>query len=247
MHLLGRDPLAHEPEHKAGVDAARARRHDEPLERREPHGRVDGAPVADRRERRAGAEVAAHEARRRRAEQVSRPAGHVRVRQAVEPVAAQSEALAPLGRHGVRGRRRRQGRMEGRVVAADRRQLGPPFRDCRDRGERLGLMQRRERGELGQRRALPRRRGTWRFARGPPWTMRWATTSASPSRSSSARSAAGSTSLPLDATSRSASTASSASSSRSLMLLDPVLTVRTRTGQARAGSVQSRTSGASSP
>ena len=51
-------PLAHEPQHEAGVDAARARRHDDPLERREPHRRVDRRAVGDRGERRAGAEVA---------------------------------------------------------------------------------------------------------------------------------------------------------------------------------------------
>ena len=51
-----------EPEHEAGIDAARARRHDEAFERREAHRRLDRAPAGDGGERGAGAEVAGHDA-----------------------------------------------------------------------------------------------------------------------------------------------------------------------------------------
>ena len=66
-HLGDLEALALEqPQQQARVDRPRARRHDEPLERGEAHRRVDGAPVADRGERRAGAEVRRHDPRGRR-------------------------------------------------------------------------------------------------------------------------------------------------------------------------------------
>ena len=49
-------------EERAGIDRARARRHRHALERREAHRRVDGAPVAHRRDRATAAEVTDDEA-----------------------------------------------------------------------------------------------------------------------------------------------------------------------------------------
>ena len=93
---------------RPGIDAPGAGRHHQPLERREAHRRVDRAAVEDGGQRRAGAEVAGHEAQAvgRAAEQLGRAPRRVRVRQAVEPVAAQVPALAPLRRAARRSRRR---------------------------------------------------------------------------------------------------------------------------------------------
>src|SRR4051794_10601066 len=57
VELLERDAgVALEPDQQAGIDAARAGGHDEALERREAHRRVDRAAARDRAQRRARAE-----------------------------------------------------------------------------------------------------------------------------------------------------------------------------------------------
>ena len=93
-----------------------------------------------------GAEMAAHDARRRGA-----PRG-VGVRQAVEAEAPQPEALAPLPRQGVGRGRRRQRRVKRRVEAGDGGHVGQGPADGGDAGQRRGLVQRGEVGELAQRR-----------------------------------------------------------------------------------------------
>ena len=92
-----------------------------------------------------GAEMAAHHARRRGA-----PRG-VGVREAVEAEAPQAEALAPLARQGVGRGRRRQRRVKRRVEAGDRGHVGQGAADGGDAGQRRGLVQRCELGELAQR------------------------------------------------------------------------------------------------
>ena len=193
LHLARREPLVDEPEHEARVDAARAGRHDDPLERREAHRRVERAAVAHRGERRAGAEVAGDDPRARvQAEQLGGPTGGVRVGEPVEAVAAQREPLAPCGGQRVRRRRRRQVRVERRVEARHRRAGRPATsRDRVGRRQRLGLVQRRQRREpLELARTARRRAPPPRCAR-PPCTKRCATASASPSRSIAARERAG--------------------------------------------------------
>ena len=60
---VGVDPVTQQPQHEPGIDAARARGHDEALHRREAHRRVDADAVAHGGQRRAGAEMAAHDPR----------------------------------------------------------------------------------------------------------------------------------------------------------------------------------------
>ena len=83
------DALAHQVEERTWIDRAGARCAGQPFERREPHRRVDGAPVADRGDRAASAEVAHDEVGN--AHLLARPLH----RQSVEPVAA--NLAAPVG------------------------------------------------------------------------------------------------------------------------------------------------------
>ena len=135
-----------EPEDETRVDRTRARRHHEALQRREAHRRVDGASARDGRERRPGAEVAGNdsEAFGGTTAEVGSALRRVGVREAVEPEAAQRPPLAPLGREGVGGRRRRHPCMEGRVEAGDRRDLRQQPRHGFERRERLRLVERRQ-------------------------------------------------------------------------------------------------------
>ena len=94
-----------QPQQHPGVDAARAGRHHETLERREAHRGVERGPVVDRAQRGAGAQVAAHDPQPRSAspEQLRRAPRDPGVREAVKAVAAQPPALAPLCRQRIGG------------------------------------------------------------------------------------------------------------------------------------------------
>ncbi len=143
-----------QPQQQPRIDAARAGRHHEPLERREAHRGVDRAAVGDRAQRCAGAEVAADEPQpgRRATEQLGDAPGDPGMREAVEAVAPQPPALAPGRRERVGRGRRGQRSVEGGVEARDGRQLGQLRAHRVERGDRLRLVQRREVAELAQRR-----------------------------------------------------------------------------------------------
>ena len=75
---------------------------------------------------------------------------HPGMREAVEAIAAQPPALAPLRRQRVGRRGRRERRVKGRVEAGDGRQLREQPGDGIERGQRLGLVQGGEIDELAQ-------------------------------------------------------------------------------------------------
>ena len=170
---VGVDAVAQQPEHEARVDAARAGGHDEPLERREAHRRVDAAPVAHRGQRRAGAEVAASRpAAPRRA-----PRG-VGVREAVEAVAPQRRS-ARATRAAARRSRRPPAAWRGRRCRSRRpraRRAGPARRPPARPAPRAGAAARARRARAGPRRRR-RRRAPARRKRAPPCTTRWPTAS----------------------------------------------------------------------
>ena len=101
--------MVHEVNDDAGIEIARARAHHEPAGRREPHRRIDRAPVLHRRHARPVAEVGDHRAPElRRAERLD----DVLVREAVkavaphprvEEIARQREALGDLGQRAMKG------------------------------------------------------------------------------------------------------------------------------------------------
>lgn len=111
------------------IHAAGARPHHQPLERGQPHGGVDAAPVEDRRRRAPVAEVCGHERAgvRGQAEEVLRFARHIAVARPVEPVPTHAVGLAPLERHGVGVRAGRHRLVEGRVEDGDLRQRRQKF------------------------------------------------------------------------------------------------------------------------
>ena len=135
-----------QPQHGAGVHRAGPGGHHQSLQRGEAHRGVDAATAAHGRQGGAGAEVAGDQAAGV-ADDARRPAGGVGVRQAVEAVAADVEAVPPLGRHRVGGRGGRQGGVEGGVEAGDGRHVGRELGHGVERGQRLGLVQRRQVGE----------------------------------------------------------------------------------------------------
>ena len=141
-----------QPEQQTWIDAPGACRHDEALDRREAHRRVDGATAVHGRERGAGAEVAADHPQLLRgpAEELGRAARGVGVREAVEAEAAERVPLAPLARQGVRRRGVREVAVERRVEAGHGRNVREHGGDGGHRVERGGLVQRRERRELPQ-------------------------------------------------------------------------------------------------
>ncbi len=141
-----------EPQDEARIDAARAGRHDQALERGEAHRRVDRSPPGHRRERGAGPQVAGHdpEILHRPAEELGRPARCVGVGQPVEAVAAEPPAETPLSRQGVGRRRRRQVGVEGGVEAGDGRDVGQDRRDGVQSGQRLRLVERSEIDQLAE-------------------------------------------------------------------------------------------------
>ena len=128
-------------------------RHHQALQRREPHGGVHRAAAESTAASDApGAQVAGDDPQpvrrvRRRAEQFRHPPRGVGVGQAVEPVPAQCPPGAPLRGQRERGRRVRDGRVERGVEAGHRGRAGQHGGHRVERGERLGLVQRREVGE----------------------------------------------------------------------------------------------------
>ena len=231
-HLVDVEALALEqPQQQARVDAARARRHDEPLERREAHRRVDGAPVAHRGERRAGAEVARHDraaragqlapraaTRRRARARGSRSGGRPSARATragprTSPPPAASVAWNAVSKHataGMSGQRGEHGVERGeRLRLVQRREVGqrPQLAHARRRRPGPPTGSARRRGRPGGRRRRPSRR-----RRSTPRTrvlvdLRAAARRGRPRRRPRRR----------------------GSSTRSLRLLDPALTTRTRT------------------
>ena len=153
-HLVDPEPaVLEEPEQQTWIDAARARRHDEALDRGEAHRRVDGATAVHGGQRGAGAEVAADHPQLLGApvEQLGGAARGVGVREAVEAEAAERMALAPFAREGVGRGGGREVAVEGRVEARDGRSVRQHGGDGGHRVERGGLVQRRQRGEIPQR------------------------------------------------------------------------------------------------
>ena len=119
----------------------------------------------------------------------------------------------------------RETRCRSRRRPGARQRLG----DRVERGKRLRLVQRRELGQLAQLRLDRASIRTASRKRSPPCTIRWPTTSASPSPIASAlRSSPASTCARGAGSSCAASSRSSASSSVSFRLLEPALTTRTR-------------------
>ena len=137
-----------QPQDQAGIDAPRPGGHDQPVERRESHGGVDGAAVAHRRERRPGPEVAGDQphAIEGAPQELSRAPRGIGVGESVEAVLAQVPALAPLGWDRVGSGPRRHARVECRIEAGDRGHLRENGGDRRERVERLRLV---ERGKIG--------------------------------------------------------------------------------------------------
>ena len=124
-----------EPQDEARIDAARARRHHQALERREAHRRVDRAPVEDGRQRAPRAEVAGRRgAARRAAGRAARRRGARRTRATgrgsrsgagpsarATPAAARRWRRPPAGSRGTRCRSRpRRGRPAATPLTASR-------------------------------------------------------------------------------------------------------------------------------
>ena len=135
-----------QPQHGAGVDGARPGGHHQSLQRGEAHRGVDATAVVHRRQGGARTEVAGDEAAGV-PDGRGRPPGRVGVRQPVEAVAADVEAVPPLGRHRVGGGLGRQRGVERGVEAGDGRHAGRRGGHGVEGGERLGLVQRGQGGE----------------------------------------------------------------------------------------------------
>ena len=147
----GRPLVLEQPQHETGVDAARARRHDQALERREAHGRVDRAPAVDRAERGAGAEMAAHDPQlARRACRAARRRGARRRRGRGRGTRSGAAASAHARRRGARRSRRPPGSVAWNAVSKQATDGTPGrARATTARGlERGRLVQR---GEVGER------------------------------------------------------------------------------------------------
>ena len=221
-----------QPQQEAGVDAARPRGHHEAVERREAHRRVDRAPAGDRAQRRARAEVAGDDPRRagraapRRAARRRRARGRgsrtgaaqrsaTRSGSAYVAAAAASVAWNAVSKHATAGR------------TAPRARRSPP-------AHAAGAA---ARGRSAPRaaRAPARRSRPAAGSPSPPCTMRCPTASASgrPSSASAgdrrvARRTRARARRPCDRR---------RPSTRSLRLLEPALTTRSRTRSARPGPV----------
>ena len=184
-------PALSEPRDDARVDRTRARRHHEPLERREAHRRVDGPAAAHGRERRARAQVAGDDAERVVALAPAQDRGAtrgVRVRQPMEPVPPHAERSRHAARDRVGGGRIGQRGVERRVERRDVRQVRERRRDRTDPGQRPRLVQRRQRRQrLDARRSTRASSTTGAANRVPPWTTRCPTASAPPTRAIASR------------------------------------------------------------
>ena len=132
-------------EHHAGIEVARARPHDETTGRREPHRRVDRAPVADGDHARAVAQVREHRTSSHRLDLC-----YVLVRESVNPVAAYSRVEQRRGkREPLRdvGQRAVKRRVEARHLG----HVAEPLAYGGDRGELDRQMLGRERDRALQR------------------------------------------------------------------------------------------------
>ena len=124
VDLVGLLALVREEGEDARVDVAGARAHDEALEGREAHRRVDGLAVADAAHRRAAAEVEEDRVHRRDglAQGPRDLLEHEGVARAVEAVAAHAEVLVQiLGQRVAVGLGRHRRRVERRVRHRDLR------------------------------------------------------------------------------------------------------------------------------
>ena len=180
--------LLGKPEDQAGVDRARARGHDEPLERREAHRRVHRVALDDGGQGGACAQVARDHADARAgvSHELDRASPGVAVTQPVEAKATHVPPCSPFEWHGVRGRRFGQARVEGGIEAPHRRHVAQALADDvggpktsrlmegrhgDQRSKRFGggRVQARRTGEIGTRRersgGRPRRIGRVRSAR----------------------------------------------------------------------------------
>jgi hypothetical protein len=118
------------------------------IHRREPHRRVHGAPVLDRRERRAGTEVAGDDPEAALPDQLVDASGDVSVRETVKPVPTETMALDPVRWEGVLRRGSRQSGVERGVEAGDGGEGRARGADRRDALQRPILMERRERSQF---------------------------------------------------------------------------------------------------
>jgi len=137
--MLAQTGVLQKPQQQPGVDAARPRRHDQPVERREAHRRVDRVAVPHGGQRGTAAKVAGDElqALERPTEQLGGASCRRGMREPVEAVPAQAPALAPRLRQRVSMRCRGQRRVEGRVEAGDRRYVAEHAADRFERRQRL--------------------------------------------------------------------------------------------------------------
>ena len=94
-----------------------------------------------------------HQAPRHLTQQRTGPAHRVHDAQAVEAEAAQAKALRPVPGHGVERRRLRHGGVESGVEGRHLGQRGPGLGHGVDAGQRGRVVQRRQRGQLRDRRA----------------------------------------------------------------------------------------------
>ena len=139
-------------QHHARIEVARAGAHHQPVERGEPHGRIDAAPVRHGAEAGAVAEMRGdHPPGGEPRRQDAQPPGDEFVREAVEAVAA-DPGLGQRARQGEAGRELRHRVMEAGVETGHLRQVRPGRGDRTDRRQVVRLVQWRERDERGERR-----------------------------------------------------------------------------------------------
>ena len=145
-HLVGAEALVLlEPQQEPRVDRARAGRHDEALERCEPHRGVHRAAVENGAQRCARAEMTGHHSAR-----VTSRASGIGMRQAMEAVAPQDISLSPRSRKRVGGGLRRERGVKRGVEARDLRDVRQRSSDRVERSQRLRLVERRERSQLAE-------------------------------------------------------------------------------------------------
>ena len=151
-----------QPDEQAGVDAAAPGGHDQALQRGEAHGGVDAAAARAPRPATRPAprwQVTMRRPAGSRLEQLGGAPGGVRVRQAVEAEPAQAEALRPGGRAARTWRRRPAARRGTRCRSRRRRARRGSAAGARlDAGQRPRLVQRRQVGQVADRRRGRRRR-----------------------------------------------------------------------------------------
>ena len=113
--------IAGEMKQHARIDVAAARAHDEAFQRSEPHARVDGPTLPQRRGRAALAEMQGHGPRP--GAEVLQLAREVLVRDPMKPVAAYPVQVLPCLGDGIVSRLVRQVMEEGRIENGDDRQI----------------------------------------------------------------------------------------------------------------------------